>query len=388
VNELDDIQARLIHGDDLSADDEGRLRVALGVQAGLTTRIVRDEQVDGLLRMLGPCERDGGEFVERTLLAWDAEMPQSGDISQSPDPAATPRFDAVRVRSHRIAAPSRQSSSVLIVLSVVAAVLLLSTALVVTHFVRTSGDPIASGNRPPREIGNEAIDNQTTTPDPDKPPIKESRQPAVPVVKAKAPRRTVAGRLTADANCRWKDGRAPGPDLGTGVLGLLSGSATITFRAGAVVKLEGPADFELLSASRGHLHRGRLSAAVPRRAVGFTVETPIATIVDLGTKFRVAVDRDGATQVNVDVGKVEYRDRNPDGTTGQRIRLSAGDSHRVQPLEPKSGGDSTNRGAAATLPRRRFQGAAIINGKSYTFSTREEYEEFLRKVGRRKGAKP
>lgn len=386
MNELDDIQARLIHGDDLPPDDERRLRVAMGVQPGLTSRIVQDEQIDGLLRMLGRCEGDTGEFVERTLLAWDAEMPQSGDVPQSPDFVAIAQLN--EVGNHRIATPGRRrSSSLVIVLSVVAAVLLLNVAfLVLSNLDRKEDNPVAGLDGPPRGNSDQPIDRQDSTPD--NSPIRKTRQPAERIAKSKRPRRTVVARLTADADCRWKEGRAPGPDLGTGRLGLLAGKATITFSEGAVVKLEGPADFELLSTSRGHLHQGRLSATVPRRAVGFTIATPIAEIVDLGTKFRVAVDRDGSTQVNVDVGKVEYRDLNPDGTTGQRIQLSAGDSHRVQPIEPKSGGESTRQGGPGKRPQRTFQGATIINGKSYSFSTREEYEEFLRKIGRSKRAKP
>ena len=47
-----------------------------------------------------------------------------------------------------------------------------------------------------------------------------------------------------------------------------------------------PAEFELLSEKRLLLQRGKLSARVPEPAAGFTVETPSATLVDLGHRIR------------------------------------------------------------------------------------------------------
>jgi hypothetical protein len=80
---------------------------------------------------------------------------------------------------------------------------------------------------------------------------------------------------------------------------LMSGLATIRFDYGAEVVLEGPAEFTFLSAEKIQLHYGRLFARVPTRAVGFTVDMPGGSIIDLGTEFGVVARPDGTGDVNL-----------------------------------------------------------------------------------------
>ena len=52
------------------------------------------------------------------------------------------------------------------------------------------------------------------------------------------------------------------------------------------------------------LGSGRLTASVPKPAHGFTVKTPVANVVDLGTEFGVAVSPTGETDVQTFQGTV------------------------------------------------------------------------------------
>lgn len=84
---------------------------------------------------------------------------------------------------------------------------------------------------------------------------------------------------------------------------LRGGFMELAYTNGATVLIEAPATFELRSASVLLLHTGNLSAQVPATAVGFTVETPTAKVVDLGTEFGVSANAN-ASEVHVFKGEV------------------------------------------------------------------------------------
>jgi hypothetical protein len=65
------------------------------------------------------------------------------------------------------------------------------------------------------------------------------------------------------------------------------------------------------SASEAKRTHGKLAAAVPRAARGYTIITPTAEVVDLGTEFGVSVDRSGASEVHVFDGEVVTRALGP-----------------------------------------------------------------------------
>ena len=69
--------------------------------------------------------------------------------------------------------------------------------------------------------------------------------------------------------------------------------------------MTGRGEIEFLSASRAFLHTGQLAARVCRRAAGFTIVTPTAEVVDLGTEFSVDVDGDDETKLAVTEGAVK-----------------------------------------------------------------------------------
>ena len=86
------------------------------------------------------------------------------------------------------------------------------------------------------------------------------------------------------------------------------------------MRIEGPAEFTPRSADRIEFVRGRLVAYVPRQARGFTVGTPSAEVVDLGTEFGVEVDAQGGTDLHVIRGRVEVK---PTAQPGSRRRRAA-----------------------------------------------------------------
>lgn len=86
---------------------------------------------------------------------------------------------------------------------------------------------------------------------------------------------------------------------------LTEGVAEIAFTSGARVFLEGPAVLHLERPGRAFLESGRLSAEVPKAASGFVVNTPRVNVVDIGTRFGVAVEPSGDTEVHVLEGVVE-----------------------------------------------------------------------------------
>lgn len=92
------------------------------------------------------------------------------------------------------------------------------------------------------------------------------------------------------------------------------GLVEITFDCGARLILEGPIACDIESASTAQLNRGRLTATVakwPGKGTGprFTVETPTATVTDIGTSFGVAVNEAGLTDVSVFDGLVDLLPR-------------------------------------------------------------------------------
>ncbi|HJZ57895.1 MAG TPA: DNRLRE domain-containing protein [Gemmataceae bacterium] len=130
-------------------------------------------------------------------------------------------------------------------------------------------------------------------------------------------------RLEEAKACKWDGGSLPtepGARLGAGRLRLAEGVARIVFDNGAEVRLEGPADLELVRADRCVLHAGRLIARVPEPAHGFTVLTPAAELKDYGTEFGVSVADGKTADVQVFEGRVDVTHR----STGRVEQLLTG----------------------------------------------------------------
>ncbi len=115
-----------------------------------------------------------------------------------------------------------------------------------------------------------------------------------------------------------------------GAYSLDRGVIELEMRSGVKVLIEGPAAYALVSEDRIRVERGRLVGNVSPDSIGFTIETPYAAIVDLGTEFGVEVSMDETVGVTVFDGEVEVVASVSDGAgvLGRR-RLEVNESARV-----------------------------------------------------------
>jgi hypothetical protein len=116
-----------------------------------------------------------------------------------------------------------------------------------------------------------------------------------------------------------------------------SGTMELELHAGTRLVVQGPAEWSISDSNSVSLRIGKLFARVPKQAIGFTVETPTAEIVDLGTEFGVEVSESGATEVQVSKGSIELYS----GAKSSRllkapsVRLSAGAARRVEAVDDR-----------------------------------------------------
>jgi len=157
-------------------------------------------------------------------------------------------------------------------------------------------------------------------------------------VPATSPAQSTFARITGSAGDRWANAEnwaggeeqlALGVRVGPRRLRLESGIAQIQYDSGVVAILTGPADFELSGPQRAYLHAGRVVLRVPPSAIGYTVETAEANVVDLGTEFGVQSDRAVGTDIQVYEGEVVAESKR--GAEGQALthRLLGGQAMRL-----------------------------------------------------------
>ncbi len=127
-------------------------------------------------------------------------------------------------------------------------------------------------------------------------------QPVIPPLEP-----VIVATITQSLDAKWTEvsqSAAADSPLVAGQFELLDGMVELTFDDEARMIVEAPVALELLSANRVLVNRGKVVAHVPSKAVGFTVLSGSAAIVDLGTEFGVEVGDDGATNVHVLDGDV------------------------------------------------------------------------------------
>jgi len=94
--------------------------------------------------------------------------------------------------------------------------------------------------------------------------------------------------------------RAVGEALPKGWVRLQRGTIEVAFRSGASVHVIGPALLGIDSPMRAFLEYGRVKVHAPDEARDFVIGTPAMDVVDLGTRFEVAVD-EKSSEARVDV---------------------------------------------------------------------------------------
>jgi hypothetical protein len=88
-------------------------------------------------------------------------------------------------------------------------------------------------------------------------------------------------------------------------LEMKTGSLRFRISSGAVVDVGGPVALEFVNPMRLRLLRGSITTDVGNEAKGFIVETPSASVLDIGTRFGLSVCDDGSTDIAVFQGEVE-----------------------------------------------------------------------------------
>lgn len=114
------------------------------------------------------------------------------------------------------------------------------------------------------------------------------------------------GRITAIDSAEWTGSPLHlGDWVSTGSLQLVNGSAEITFDCGATVQLLAPARLHLTSPTRALLESGKATIDIPRQAYGFVFETPSTEISRRLSRFAVAVEDDGHSEIHVLDGQIQ-----------------------------------------------------------------------------------
>jgi hypothetical protein len=122
--------------------------------------------------------------------------------------------------------------------------------------------------------------------------------------------------------------------LGKGdILRFESGEVELVFDAGVEVVIRGPADFEVRTMDRAFSRLGKITARVGKDGQGFTIETPVAKVVDLGTEFAIEVSPSGSTDVAVFRGLVDLAVNSTAANPGKGRpqRLGQGEAMRIDP---------------------------------------------------------
>lgn len=134
------------------------------------------------------------------------------------------------------------------------------------------------------------------------------REPAaVPVAENTLPADTSGlGQIINSKQALWKSNpKNPPQRLQANTnYELVRGRIEALLDNGAHIAIEAPAKWRIESPLRMTLSLGRISAHVPATATGFTVVTPSANVVDVGTDFVVDVDRQGQSSIAVAQGVV------------------------------------------------------------------------------------
>lgn len=419
--DIDEIWSRMIAGEAISSNEEACLLDVLENDESQRRRLIRDEQIEGLLISQGHCAVLEDQLIDQLSARLSAAQRSSqknrsdrlaqtesdcDPFSQADSARSLPSNAAVGDDIRSAAAVEARPSSTSrgktirpvrywsLIGMIVAAALVAGIAI---GFAVRGGRP-ADADR----MARSAPDDGSRNDDPGSayrtpsraltkstPVRRDDRQPENDTPRLNAVPKETLARLNPSPDAVWD---APVAErLGAGTLKLRSGTASVTFESGARVRLRRQAELRLISAGRAHLQRGGLSVEVPPRAVGFTIDTPAVRIVDLGTEFDVDVDPDGTTDVEVRRGRVELVPLSSAGnqsrrqlTAGERVRLAPAVSRSASSPSapaPASKASSENRNSAAGCIVR---GVLIIDGQRYEYNSEQEYEQLRKRFPRLK----
>ena len=146
----------------------------------------------------------------------------------------------------------------------------------------------------------------------------------------------LVGMVRQKNNCEWGVPlRLTAGRFATGSYSLVSGIAELSFDSGTDVVLEAPCELVVTSRDSARLLTGNVFVTVTELSNGFTLHTPEARIIDLGTEYAVALD-ESTTEVHVFDGSVIWKP-NVEGIDIED-RIESGEARlysRSDPTTPK-----------------------------------------------------
>jgi hypothetical protein len=140
--------------------------------------------------------------------------------------------------------------------------------------------------------------------------------------------RRVVATLNESVNAQWSEAPAD-EELRPGWMTLEQGYARITFKKGTNAILQAPCEFQLCSPGRMYLLSGRMTARVPREAIGFIVDTSSSRVVDFGTEFGVLTGAASGSEVHVFDGKVALRSSGQAASSTSEQQLTKGQAAAI-----------------------------------------------------------
>lgn len=163
-------------------------------------------------------------------------------------------------------------------------------------------------------------------------------------------------------------------------LSVSSGSGEILFENGTLARFSAPAVIELKTPGSLFVKSGSVAIRVPPAAVGFTVETPIARIVDLGTQFDVDVGDAGQTETRVRTGAVTFESLSRGINQSHPIRLTADGMNRASATESELSRGVRSVITTASGSQGQFYGAIHAAGNTAEFKSRREFDDFQNRL--------
>ena len=352
-NHVVELWSRLLVGEKLSPAEEQELLDCLSAQTTLRDALLADESIDAMLRQLGRIRAPDDRFVE-AVLQRTASHTRNAKSLETPVDLPTLRTHAPRIGRRKRRDRIWQAATF-------AACCVAAVVVVVLAYLSTTPDNnVANLPIPKRDVAHK------------KPlPVAPNLQPKLP-----APEPIGLATLVHGTGARWKSPPDKDGRLVSGELELLEGQAEFHFDNGPVVRVSGPAVFDLRRSDQVFLKRGVLTAKIPHEAIGFSVLTPTSRVVDLGTEFQVDVTKSGATDTSVLQGKVSVEPQQEGKPSGEPIALEYGKFDRVKVWQPEVQAPMLPVFVSISGPEERFLGTITCNGSTAEFHSPQMFKSF------------
>ena len=349
--QLRELMARVVAGDQLSMDEESKLIQSLAGSPRLRDEFLADQAMANLLGCVAHLE-DVDNFVSATM---DRVVDSDQKLLIEAPPIATVESPPVQSipRAYVPSTPRPRRSVLRQVLPALAGCLLATMAMTAVFYLLSDGNQVTQAPIRP------------STGDSD-PPLPELPRPGF-------------AELVNIGAAVWRHAR-DGDRLAAGRLELLRGESEIRFDSGTIARLAEPTVLELNSVGEVFLSQGTLNVKVPQQAVGFMVATPVGRVIDLGTEFDVAVGESGRTETHVREGKVVFAPQRNGEVPGRPVELTPTTLDRVVASVPNVSAPVLPVSSVVSGKQGQFVGSISVNGQTVQFESREEFERYQQQV--------